>query len=163
MTPELKEITPTSILSKTFTATQLKRGYSEVEVDNFLDDVAQEMRRLIAENNDLRQLTSPSVVINAPKPVNESSALLAMAQKVHDQHVSDGQKIREKLRNEGQAFLNENRERVTGMVAIAEQKRDLLHVEIANLQVTKADVTEGLKLYLHEQIKALDTTKLKYV
>lgn len=185
-TPELKELTPQSILSKTFTATQLKRGYSEVEVDNFLDDVAVEMRRLIAENNDLRQLASdtkvsPSYTMPAPKPVAESSALLAMAQKVHDQHVADGQNIREKLRSEGQALLNENRaaveqshrqdkqlisdtrERVAGMVAVAKQQRDLLHAEITSLQVTKADVTEGLKRYLQEQIKALDTTKLEYV
>jgi DivIVA domain-containing protein len=45
---------PEDVLSKHFTATQFRRGYDEREVDEFLDEIVVELRRLNSNNNDLR-------------------------------------------------------------------------------------------------------------
>jgi DivIVA domain-containing protein len=48
---------PEDVLNKNFTATQFRRGYDEHEVDDFLDEIVVELRRLTSENEDLaRQL-----------------------------------------------------------------------------------------------------------
>jgi len=50
---------PEDVLNKNFTATQFRRGYDEHEVDDFLDEIVVELRRLTSENDDLsRQLTT---------------------------------------------------------------------------------------------------------
>jgi len=45
--------TPEDVLNKHFTATQFRRGYDEQEVDDFLDEIVVELRRLSADNDDL--------------------------------------------------------------------------------------------------------------
>ena len=45
---------PEDVLNKNFIATQFRRGYDEHEVDDFLDEVVVELRRLSGENDDLR-------------------------------------------------------------------------------------------------------------
>ena len=47
-------LTPEDVLNKTFTQTQFRRGYDEREVDDFLDDIVAEMRRMTKETDDLR-------------------------------------------------------------------------------------------------------------
>jgi DivIVA domain-containing protein len=44
---------PEDVLNKNFTATQFRRGYDEHEVDDFLDEIVVELRRLSSENLDL--------------------------------------------------------------------------------------------------------------
>ena len=46
-------LTPEDVLNKNFTATQFRRGYDEQEVDDFLDEVVAELRRLGGENAEL--------------------------------------------------------------------------------------------------------------
>ncbi len=48
-------LTPEDVLNKNFTATQFRRGYDEQEVDDFLDEVVGELRRIIGENAELRR------------------------------------------------------------------------------------------------------------
>lgn len=48
-------LTPEDVLNKNFTATQFRRGYDEQEVDDFLDEVVVELRRLSGENSELRR------------------------------------------------------------------------------------------------------------
>jgi DivIVA domain-containing protein len=47
-------LSPEDVLNKTFTQTQFRRGYDEREVDDFLDEVVAEMRRLNKDGEDLR-------------------------------------------------------------------------------------------------------------
>jgi DivIVA domain-containing protein len=47
---------PHDVLKKNFTATQFRRGYDEHEVDDFLDQIVVELRRLTSDNDDLREL-----------------------------------------------------------------------------------------------------------
>ena len=47
-------LTPEDVLNKNFTPTQFRRGYDEREVDDFLDEVVAEMRKLVKDSDDLR-------------------------------------------------------------------------------------------------------------
>ena len=48
-------LSPEDVLNKTFTTTQFRRGYDEREVDDFLDDIVAEMRRMTKADDELRQ------------------------------------------------------------------------------------------------------------
>lgn len=47
-------LSPEDVIKKSFSATHLRRGYDETQVDDFLDEVVVELRRLLAENDSLR-------------------------------------------------------------------------------------------------------------
>jgi DivIVA domain-containing protein len=48
-------LTPEDVVNKRFQATKFREGYDQDEVDDFLDEVVVELRRLNQENDDLRQ------------------------------------------------------------------------------------------------------------
>lgn len=47
-------LTPEDVVSKRFTTTKFRDGYDQDEVDDFLDEVVEEMRRLTKENEEMR-------------------------------------------------------------------------------------------------------------
>ena len=48
-------LTPEDVVNKRFQPTKFREGYDQDEVDDFLDEIVVEMRRLNLENEDLRQ------------------------------------------------------------------------------------------------------------
>lgn len=48
-------LTPEDVVNKRFQPTKFREGYDQDEVDDFLDEIVVEMRRLNIENEDLRQ------------------------------------------------------------------------------------------------------------
>jgi DivIVA domain-containing protein len=48
-------LTPEEVVNKRFQPTKFREGYDQDEVDDFLDEVVNELRRLNAENDELRQ------------------------------------------------------------------------------------------------------------
>jgi DivIVA domain-containing protein len=48
-------LTPEDVVNKRFQPTKFREGYDQDEVDDFLDEIVVEMRRLNQENEDLRQ------------------------------------------------------------------------------------------------------------
>lgn len=48
-------LTPEDVVNKRFQNTKFREGYDQDEVDDFLDEVVLELRRLTSENDDLRQ------------------------------------------------------------------------------------------------------------
>jgi DivIVA domain-containing protein len=48
-------LTPEDIVNKRFQSTKFRDGYDQDEVDDFLDEVVAEMRRVMQENDDLKQ------------------------------------------------------------------------------------------------------------
>ncbi|HSF26220.1 MAG TPA: DivIVA domain-containing protein, partial [Actinomycetes bacterium] len=53
-------LTPEDVANKQFSSVRLREGYDMEEVDQFLDDVEQEIARLLRENDDLRGRLSAS-------------------------------------------------------------------------------------------------------
>jgi DivIVA domain-containing protein len=48
-------LTPEDVVNKRFQPTKFREGYDQDEVDDFLDEIVLELRRLTQENEDLRQ------------------------------------------------------------------------------------------------------------
>lgn len=48
-------LTPEDVVNKRFQPTKFREGYDQDEVDDFLDEVVVELRRLVQENDELRQ------------------------------------------------------------------------------------------------------------
>lgn len=66
-------LTPEDVVNKRFQPTKFREGYDQDEVDDFLDEVVVELRRLTAENEELRQRLQAAE--SAPKPAQaEQSA-----------------------------------------------------------------------------------------
>ncbi len=121
-------LTPEDLFNKRFQTTKFRDGYDQDEVDDFLDEVTEEFRRLIKENEELKQSlvaaesriaelqrntgATPSVVATAPAPVapapistadsdESTSSLLQLARKLHEEHVREGIEKRDQLIAEG--------------------------------------------------------------
>jgi len=70
-------LTPEDVVNKRFQPTKFREGYDQDEVDDFLDEIVVELRRLTQENDDLRRQlaecrgeagasTSPAATVPAP-------------------------------------------------------------------------------------------------
>jgi len=62
-------LTPEDVVNKRFQPTKFREGYDQDEVDDFLDEVVVELRRLTAENDELRQRLQAAE--SAPKPAQD--------------------------------------------------------------------------------------------
>src|SRR5512133_3068429 len=81
-------LTPEDVVNKRFQSTKFREGYDQDEVDDFLDEVVVELRRLTQENEDLKARVSGGDVaapvsavpakaaepVNVPEPVAEPVA-----------------------------------------------------------------------------------------
>jgi DivIVA domain-containing protein len=121
-------LTPEDIVNKRFQSTKFREGYDQDEVDDFLDEVVVEMRRLVEENQSLRNElqaaeariaelqragssaasmpampTLPSAPANTGDPIDaEGTAnLLQLARRLHEEHVREGIQKRDELIAEG--------------------------------------------------------------
>jgi DivIVA domain-containing protein len=62
-------LTPEEVVNKRFSQTQFRAGYDQDEVDDFLDEVVVELRRLISENEELR-----AGIVPATAPASNEAA-----------------------------------------------------------------------------------------
>jgi DivIVA domain-containing protein len=123
-------LTPEDVVNKRFQPTKFREGYDQDEVDDFLDEVVVELRRLNQENEELRQrliasdakmneLQRSGVPVAQPQaaPVafaaqatdpngidtGNTNNLLQLARTLHEQHVREGIEKRDALIAEGHA------------------------------------------------------------
>lgn len=72
-------LTPEIVVNKKFQVTKFREGYDQDEVDDFLDEIVEELRRLNQENDDLRRQvteleaqTGEAAPVPAPVPADGS-------------------------------------------------------------------------------------------
>ncbi len=61
-------LTPEDVVNKRFQPTKFREGYDQDEVDDFLDEIVVELRRLHQENDELRQQVAGSDTAATPAP-----------------------------------------------------------------------------------------------
>ena len=67
-------LTPDDVVNKRFQPTKFREGYDQDEVDDFLDEVVEELRRLNDENAELRRQLAECQEGNVvPAPVSATS------------------------------------------------------------------------------------------
>lgn len=203
-------LTPEDVVNKRFQATKFREGYDQDEVDDFLDEVVNELRRLNEENDELRtkltacerrvgELSRATVareaapepapapvpvpqpapapvpqpvaaVIPEPAPVSQLAAagqgpeaaagMLALAQKLHDEYVRNGEQQRDRIVGEAREHANrlmrEAEEKQRQTLGSLEQERSLLERKIDELRAFEREYRSRLKSYLEGQLRELE-------
>jgi len=209
-------LTPEDVVNKRFQATKFREGYDQDEVDDFLDEVVNELRRLSDENDELRQKLSAcerrvgelsratvareaapapapvpapmqqpapmpmpmpvpqpvaAVVPEHPRPPvaqleavgqgpEAAAGMLALAQKLHDEYVRNGEQQRDRIVGEAREHANrlmrEAEEKQRQTLGSLEQERSLLERRIDELRAFEREYRSRLKSYLEGQLRELE-------
>ena len=149
----MSKITVEEISSKQFSI--VNRGYNEKEVDDFLDDICDEMERMENEIIDLRQKTSMTrPVVQESSGVDSETEksfreVLAMAVQVKDETLRKAREDAEAIRAKAET---EATERLDGLA----EERQALEQEVAALKKTAADYRAKFEALLQAQQEALE-------
>ena len=169
---------PEDILSKRFLTTKFREGYDQDEVDDFLDEVVLEFRRVITENQDLKaggnklgeSLAAPAKAVSFPEAsdppsdgslegTDSSKSIIELAQKLHEDHVRDGQVKRDQLVREGQEqaarLLRDAEAESREALGKLEIDRKKVLEAIEELKLFEADYREQLRRYIEDQLDQL--------
>ena len=145
-------ITVEEISSKEFSFAS--KGYNQKEVDDFLDDICDEIERMEGEIMDLRQKTStvrPETRDTGISEENEQSfrEVLTMAVQLKEETLRKAREDAEAIRTRAEREANE---RLNGL----SDERVALEEEVATLKRTAAEYREKFEALLQAQRKALD-------
>ena len=153
----MERITVDLISSKEFTIEN--RGYSRQEVDEFLDDVCDEMERMEAEIQELRQKntavreSAPAAAPTAAAPSAEEESrfreILEMAARVKDETIRKAKEDAEAIRAKAEA---EATERLDGL----NEEKDALTQQVSQLKETAANYRKQFEELLQAQQEALE-------
>ncbi|WP_285248975.1 DivIVA domain-containing protein [Pseudarthrobacter sp. efr-133-R2A-89] len=91
-------LTPEDVVNKRFQPTKFREGYDQDEVDDFLDEIVVELRRLNQENDELRKKLA-----DAGSSVPASTTAAPVVEKVPAPVKSDKDEAREKAEAEAKA------------------------------------------------------------
>ncbi len=150
----MEKITVEVIAHKEFTISS--KGYNQTEVDNFLDDICEEMERMEKEIMDLRQKTT-AVHPVPPAPAagvtteqeNSFRELLTMAMQVKDDTIRKAKEDAEAIRAKAET---EATERLDGL----NEERDRLVKEVDEMKTAAADYRAKFEALLQAQQEALE-------
>ena len=130
------------------------KGYNQKEVDDFLDDICDEIERMENEIMDLRQKTTavrPAQEDTGISAENEESfrEVLALAVQVKEETLRKAREDAEAIRVKAET---EATERLDGL----SEERKALEEEVAALRKTAADYRAQFEALLQAQQEALD-------
>ena len=149
----MERITVDLISSKEFSIEN--KGYNRQEVDNFLDDICEEMERMEDEIRELRQKTTvvhPAAA--APAGVSQTDEnsfreILEMAKQVKDETIRKAREDAEAIRSKAET---EATERLNGL---KEEKENLTH-QVSELKTVAANYRARFEELLQAQQEALE-------
>ena len=156
-------LTPEDVQQKEFA--QQFRGYNEIEVDAFLDEVERELTRLIAENDDLRErlANAAAATAAAPPPTAESEELLRrtllLAQRTADETVAsartEAERVLKDARAQADMLLTAAKEQARAEVGDLDERRRELQQQIESLRSYELEYRTRLTAYLEAQLRDL--------
>lgn len=181
-------LTPDDVVTKQFQHVRFKDGFDPDEVDDFLDEIVIEWRKALEENVELKaklaayesgaapEAAAPAAApaaTPAPAPVAEvpaeaaptgsataTAGIIELAQRLHDEHVAEGEAKRNaliaeaetevaRIRTEAEAKQREESARL-------ERERNTLEARITELRNFERDYRSQLRGYIEGQLRELD-------
>ena len=174
-------LTPDDVVTKQFQHVRFKEGFDPDEVDDFLDEIVIEWRKALEENVELKaklaayesgaapEAAAPAAaapvaeVPAEPAPTGSATAtagIIELAQRLHDEHVAEGEAKRNALiaeaetevahiRTEAEAKQREESARL-------ERERNTLEARITELRNFERDYRSQLRGYIEGQLRELD-------
>ena len=155
----MERVTVDLISTKEFST--VNKGYNPKEVDEFLDDICDDMERMEAEIKDLRQKSTnvrptqpaPAAPAAIAEPDEEITSqfkeILLTAQQVKDETIRKAKEDAEAIRAKAEA---EATERLDGL----SEERDSLTRQISELKTTAANYRQQFEQLLQAQQEALE-------
>ena len=174
-------LTPEEVVNKRFTIVKFREGYDQDEVDDFLDEVVVELRKLGGENEELRQQlvaaksqaqdapaasaadfpTAPVVAASVPSAADASNShsLLELARKLHEEHVREGLTKRDQLIRDGQEnaarLVRDAEAQARAVLGQLELDRKAIENTIDELREFEHDYRARLREYMESQLTTL--------
>lgn len=171
-------ITPEDLITKSFKIVTEESGYDRNEVDDFLDELVVELRALYSERDALErqveQLSanapdSPAAAVTpaqssaASAAPQDAAALLAMAQKVHDDYVAQGEKAKAELLEEAErkadAMVSEAQQQREEVLSRLTDEKEELEIAVEALRGFESRYRSKLLQHLDAQVQELKNLK----
>lgn len=171
-------ITPEDLITKSFKIVTEESGYDRNEVDDFLDELVVELRALYSDRDALeRQVeqlsaNAPDSPAAAGAPAQSSAAsaapqdaaaLLAMAQKVHDDYVAQGEKAKAELLEEAErkadAMVSEAQQQREEVLSRLTDEKEELEIAVEALRGFESRYRSKLLQHLDAQVQELKNLK----
>ena len=179
-------LTPDDVVTKQFQHVRFKDGFDPDEVDDFLDEIVVEWRKALEENAELKaklaayesgeQAAAPAPVAETPAPAAAAPApdeapaapaattatagIIELAQRLHDEHVAEGEAKRKQLIAEAEAEVEKIRSEAAAKQreesARLERERNSLEARITELRTFERDYRTQLRGYIEGQLRDLD-------
>lgn len=167
-------LTPEDILAKRFQVTKFREGYDQDEVDDYLDEVVVELRRVLGENEELKlrstlpQEPAPAVTPfptavdpAAPEGTDASRSIIELAQKLHADHVQEGRIKREQIVREAQQqaarIVRDAEAQAREIFNQLELDRRTVEESIQDLKRFEAEYRAKLRDYIQSQLESILT------
>jgi len=178
-------LTPDDVVHKEFQHVRFKDGFDPEEVDDYLDEIVVEWRKTIEENNELKSklaafesgegaaapvaaapvAEAPAAAVQAA-PAAEGSAtgtsagIIELAQRLHDEHVAEGEAKRKQLIQEAESEVARIRTEAEAKQreesARLERERNTLEGRITELREFERDYRGKLRAMIEGQLRDLD-------
>ena len=167
-------LTPEDILAKRFQVTKFREGYDQDEVDDYLDEVVIELRRVLGENEELRlrstlpqdsapQVTPFPTAVDpaAPEGTDASRSIIELAQKLHADHVQEGRIKREQIVRDAQKqaarIVRDAEAQAREVFNQLELDRRTVEESIQDLKRFEAEYRAKLRDYIQSQLESILT------
>ena len=175
-------LTTEDVLNKKFQYVKFREGYDQDEVDEFLDEVVSTIYSLQMENQDLKEKleaaerrvaelsnsdfspaeapAAPVVetpapaapALTGPQDAESATSMLALAQRVHDEYVRDGEEQSAKIIAEANAerdkIIADAQKQKDSLLNQLEQERELLENKINGLRTFESEYRSNLRSHL---------------
>ena len=182
-------LTPDDVVTKQFQHVRFKDGFDPDEVDDFLDEIVIEWRKALEENVELKaklaafesgdaSVAAAAPAAEAPAPVVEeapvaapaepapsgsataTAGIIELAQRLHDEHVAEGEAKRAQLIADAEGEVNRIRTEAEAKQreesARLERERNTLEARITELRNFERDYRSQLRGYIEGQLRDLD-------
>lgn len=178
-------LTPDDVVTKQFQHVRFKDGFDPDEVDDFLDEIVIEWRKALEENVELKaklaayesgaapEAAAPAAEAPVPAPVAEvpaepaptgsataTAGIIELAQRLHDEHVAEGEAKRNQLITEAETEVARIRTEAEAKqreeTARLERERNTLEARITELRNFERDYRSQLRGYIEGQLRELD-------
>ncbi|WP_433584322.1 DivIVA domain-containing protein [Microbacterium hydrocarbonoxydans] len=179
-------LTPDDVVTKQFQHVRFKDGFDPDEVDDFLDEIVIEWRKALEENAELKaklaayesgEAAAAPAVAEAPAPApavqaapaaeaapsgsaTATAGIIELAQRLHDEHVAEGEAKRNQLiadaENEVNRIRTEAEAKQREETARHERERNTLEARITELRNFERDYRTQLRSYIEGQLRDLD-------
>lgn len=180
-------LTPDDVVTKQFQHVRFKEGFDPDEVDDFLDEIVIEWRKALEENVELKAKlaafesgatpaaapaaetpaapaeATPAAAPAEPAPSGSATAtagIIELAQRLHDEHVAEGEAKRAQLIADAEGEVNRIRTEAEAKQreesARLERERNTLEARITELRNFERDYRSQLRGYIEGQLRDLD-------